>query len=219
MASVRRRQRRTSRDPRRRGRSLRAVARRALRRNAIPDTCRRGMRLSALPAGSRLHDGWHVHLGARRRIRRNVRPGLRALGRRSRGRATRRAHHPRAEGQRARRHAGRNRHAARARRDVQQPFLLAGWAADLDASAGTGIDTLHVWAFPLAGGADLPRRAGLRRHPSRRGRPCTAIASATRASASTVQGLPAGTYDLQVFPWSNVTGGFAPPSVVRVTVK
>ena len=30
---------------------------------------------------------------------------------------------------------------------VGQPFVLAGWAADLDAAEGTGIDTLHVWAI------------------------------------------------------------------------
>ena len=34
-----------------------------------------------------------------------------------------------------------------------------------------------------------------------------------------VQGLAAGSYDLAVFPWSNVIGLFAPPSVVRVTVR
>ncbi len=39
--------------------------------------------------------------------------------------------------------------------DVGQPFLLAGWAADLDAATGTGIDTLHVWAYPSTGGAPV----------------------------------------------------------------
>ena len=33
--------------------------------------------------------------------------------------------------------------------------------------------------------------------------------------ALTLQGLTPGTYDLAVFPWSNVTGAFAPPNVVR----
>ena len=35
----------------------------------------------------------------------------------------------------------------------------------------------------------------------------------------TVTGLDPGTYDLAVFPWSNVTNAFAPPKVVRVTIE
>ena len=34
-----------------------------------------------------------------------------------------------------------------------------------------------------------------------------------------VQGLPAGLYDLAVFPYSNVLSGFAPASVVRIHVR
>jgi hypothetical protein len=34
-----------------------------------------------------------------------------------------------------------------------------------------------------------------------------------------LQGLTPGTYDLAVFPWSNVAGGFAPPSIIQVTVR
>ena len=37
-------------------------------------------------------------------------------------------------------------------RNVGQPFVLAGWAVDLDDETGTGVDTVHVWAYPLAGG-------------------------------------------------------------------
>ncbi len=43
----------------------------------------------------------------------------------------------------------------RSQEDVEQPFMLAGWAADLDAAMGTGIDTLHVWAYPSTGGAPV----------------------------------------------------------------
>jgi uncharacterized delta-60 repeat protein len=107
----------------------------------------------------------------------------------------------------------------RSRQDVLQPFLLAGWAADLDATAGTGIDTLHVWAYPATGGAPVflgtPALGGVR--------PDVAAVHGDQfreaGFALAVQGLIPGDYDLAVFPWSNVTGGFAPPNVVRVTVR
>jgi hypothetical protein len=107
----------------------------------------------------------------------------------------------------------------RSQQDVGQPFLLAGWAADLDAAVGSGIDTLHVWAYPATGGAPVflgtPALGGVR--------PDVAAVHGEQFRAAgfalTVQGLMAGTYDLAVFPWSNVTGAFAPPNVVRVTVR
>ena len=36
-----------------------------------------------------------------------------------------------------------------------QPFMVAGWAADLNVAAGTGISTLHVWAYPTTGAAPI----------------------------------------------------------------
>ena len=35
---------------------------------------------------------------------------------------------------------------------VGRPFILAGWAIDTSAPSGTGVDGIHVWAFPVAGG-------------------------------------------------------------------
>jgi hypothetical protein len=34
-------------------------------------------------------------------------------------------------------------------------FTLAGWAVDLASLDGAGIDTLHVWAYPVGGGAPV----------------------------------------------------------------
>src|SRR5262249_52306379 len=34
---------------------------------------------------------------------------------------------------------------------LRQPFLFSGWAFDGAAQVGTGIDTVHVWAFPTSG--------------------------------------------------------------------
>ena len=107
----------------------------------------------------------------------------------------------------------------RSQQAVEQPFVLAGWAADLDAAAGTGIDTLHVWAYPSTGGAPVflgtPALGGAR--------PDVAAVHGDKFRESgfglAVQGLSPGSYDLAVFPWSNVTGAFAPPNVVGVTVR
>ena len=39
--------------------------------------------------------------------------------------------------------------------ETGQPFLVAGWAIDRAAATGTGVDAVHVWAFPAGGGAPL----------------------------------------------------------------
>jgi Viral BACON domain/Matrixin/Putative binding domain, N-terminal len=102
---------------------------------------------------------------------------------------------------------------------VGQPFLLTGWAADLDAGAGTGIDTLHVWAIPVGGGTPIflgtPHYGGVR--------PDVAAVHGDRFRESgfalVADGLAPGTYDLSVFAWSNVSTGFAPPKTVRVRLN
>jgi hypothetical protein len=103
--------------------------------------------------------------------------------------------------------------------DVAQPFVLSGWAADLDAAVGTGIDVVHVWAYPLAGGA--PIFLGTASHGERR--PDVAAAHGGQFEASgfalNVQGLVPGHYDLAVFAWSAVSGGFVPASTVRMTAR
>ena len=86
-------------------------------------------------------------------------------------------------------------------------------------SAVTGIDTLHVWAYPVAGGAPMfvgtATTGGLR--------PDVAVVYGEQFRAAgyglIVQGLAPGTYDLAVFAWSHVVGGFVPAAVVRVTVQ
>ena len=107
----------------------------------------------------------------------------------------------------------------RSQQDVGQPFMLAGWAADLDAAEGPGIDTLHVWAYPSAGGAPVflgtPALGGIR--------PDVAAVHGDQFKESgfalPVHGLAPGNYDLAVFPWSRVTDAFAPPKLIHVTVR
>ena len=50
-------------------------------------------------------------------------------------------------------------------------FYMAGWAIDAAAAAGTGVDTIHVWALPAERRRrDVPRRGDLRRCAARRRR-------------------------------------------------
>ena len=98
------------------------------------------------------------------------------------------------------------------------PILVAGWAADLNSADGTGVDTVHVWAYPIDGSA--PIFVGAAEYGG--ARPNVATVHGERFLKSgyglTVQGLAPGTYDLAVFPHSTVTRGFGPAGVVRVTV-
>jgi hypothetical protein len=102
---------------------------------------------------------------------------------------------------------------------VQQPFTIAGWAIDTDSDAGTGVDTLHVWAYPLDGGA--PIFLGATAYGGER--PDVGAIFGDRFTPSgygqTVNGLTPGGYDLAVFAWSTVQGRFVPAKVVRIIVR
>ncbi len=104
--------------------------------------------------------------------------------------------------------------------DITEPFV-AGWAADLDSTLGTGIDTIHVWAYPVtATGRGEPVFVG----PAAYGgaRPDVAAVYGERFLNSgygiSVDGLAPGTYDLALFAWSSATHDFLPAKVVRVTL-
>jgi hypothetical protein len=103
--------------------------------------------------------------------------------------------------------------------DVGQPFVLAGWAADVRATEGTGIATLHAWAYPLAGGP--PVFLGVSSYGG--ARPDVAGVHGAQFTNSgfglVVHGLPHGHYDLAVFAWSTLAGDFVPAAVVRATVR
>jgi len=107
----------------------------------------------------------------------------------------------------------------RSQQDVGQPFLLGGWAVDLAADVGTGIETLHAWAYPLTGGPPVFVGAAVYGGP----RPDVAAVHGEQFRDAgygfLVQGLAHGNYDLAVFAWSRVSGGFVPAKLVRVTVR
>ena len=113
--------------------------------------------------------------------------------------------------------AARDRYAGE-RRLVGRPFILAGWAIDTSAPSGTGVDGIHVWAFPVAGGP--PTFVGM---PVLGGsRPDVGAYFGSRFTPSgynMVANLPPGTYDLSVYAHSSVTHTFDIWQVVRITVR
>lgn len=112
--------------------------------------------------------------------------------------------------------------SADAREVPARSFIVAGWAADLDSTIDGGVDTVHVWAYPVIDG-----RQG---HPIFLGpatfggpRPDVALVYGDRFGRSgyglEVTSLQPGTYDVAVFAYSTVRGGFVPAKTVRVTVR
>lgn len=102
--------------------------------------------------------------------------------------------------------------------NVRERFMVGGWAVDLDSAEGTGVTTLHAWAYPASGGA--PIFLGATEYGG--ARPDVAAVHGERFKYSgfglIAQGLPAGEYDLALFAWSTESAGFVTPTLVRVTV-
>jgi hypothetical protein len=104
---------------------------------------------------------------------------------------------------------------------VGQPFLIAGWATDLAAASGTGVDAVHVWAYPNPGSGAPARFVG---NATLGGtRPDVAAFLGPNGQQSgyglMASGLPSGVYDIAVFMHSTVVGTFTNVQVVRVTVR
>jgi hypothetical protein len=102
---------------------------------------------------------------------------------------------------------------------LDQPFLVAGWAIDGAAAEGSGVDTLHAWAYP-AGGGD-PLWVGVATIGGRRPDVAAIFGSRFESSGYAVQvaDLPPGTYDIVVYAHSAATGTFNQAQTVRVTVR
>jgi hypothetical protein len=106
---------------------------------------------------------------------------------------------------------------------VGSPFYVGGWAADLDSSVDSGVNTVHVWAYPVdASGTRLdPIFLG----PATYGgaRPDVAAVYGDRFVDSgygiIVSTLPPGAYDIAVFAYSTVVNTFTPAKIVRVVIR
>jgi subtilisin family serine protease len=98
------------------------------------------------------------------------------------------------------------------------PFRVAGWAVDRAAPSGSGVDAIHVWAFPLGGGS--PVFLG---EAPRNSRPDVANAFGSQFSMSgfnleVTGGLTPGNYTLVVFAHSSVTGTFNNSQARSITI-
>ena len=100
---------------------------------------------------------------------------------------------------------------------LYQPFTISGWAIDVAAPSGTGIDTLHVWAVLPSG---VPQFVGVATYGSSRPDIGAAFGSRFTASGFTLQasGLPPGDVTLAIFAHSLVSGTFDQARTVRVTI-
>jgi hypothetical protein len=100
-------------------------------------------------------------------------------------------------------------------------FRIAGWALDMGATSGTGVDAIHVWAYRVGGGAPVFVGA------SQTGMTRSDVGSAFGSSRFAPSGfdfvtqtlLTAGTYDVVVYARSKVTGTFNNWKLVRIVVQ
>ena len=102
---------------------------------------------------------------------------------------------------------------------VGSAFVIAGWAFDPNA-AGSGVDAIHVWAYPNPGSGAAPMFLGTAALGY--SRPDVAAAFGPMGASSgfgMVGALPAGTYDLVVFAHSAATGTFNQAQAVRLIVQ
>jgi photosystem II stability/assembly factor-like uncharacterized protein len=105
---------------------------------------------------------------------------------------------------------------------VTRPFLLAGWAIDLDATANAGVDAVHVWAYPVAGGSPVFVGVGNLNFA----RPDVAaifgpqfVNCGYNVAIQPRGDMPPGQYQLVVYAHSAVTGTFNQVRAVTVTIQ
>jgi hypothetical protein len=101
---------------------------------------------------------------------------------------------------------------------VGQTFSVVGWALNLG-SSDTGVDAVHVYAYPMAGGG--PIFLGAATYGVSRGDLATRFGSRFRPSGFTMTtspALPNGTYQLAALARDTVSGTFDAVSTTIITV-
>jgi hypothetical protein len=103
-----------------------------------------------------------------------------------------------------------------------QPFTAGGWAVDLNATSGSGVDAIHVYTFNIVNGQPDPASAKFVTSGTGGGaRPDVGAVFGSQFTNSgfsfSLSGLAPGTYDLGLYFHSSVTNQFY-PKFVRITV-
>jgi hypothetical protein len=101
---------------------------------------------------------------------------------------------------------------------VGRSFQVAGWALDLAAPDGSGVDTVHMWAYPARGGE--PIFLGVASVGDRRPDVGATYGAQFAPSSYSLQvdRLGAGPYDIVVYIHRAATNRFDAAQTVRVTV-
>ena len=100
---------------------------------------------------------------------------------------------------------------------LTEPFVVAGWALDPSAGSGTGVDAIHVYAYPATGS---PIFLGAAAYGGARA-DVGAIFGARFTNSGfglTAQGLAAGVYQLVAYAHSSVSGRFDAAQAITVTM-
>jgi hypothetical protein len=104
---------------------------------------------------------------------------------------------------------------------VGASFNVEGWAVDVGATSGTGVDAVHIWAFPINGNT-LGTGVFLGEATLGGARPDVGAilgSQFTNSGFSGVgSGLPAGRWRIAAYPHSSVSGTFSAPRFSDVTV-
>ena len=104
---------------------------------------------------------------------------------------------------------------------LSQNILVSGWAIDRWAAGGSGIDAVHVWAYPIVGGVyQAPKFVGMATLGVPRGDVAAAFGMPqVQASGYVLSGtLLPGDYDVVVFARSTVSGTFNNWRIIRIRV-
>jgi phosphatidylserine/phosphatidylglycerophosphate/cardiolipin synthase-like enzyme len=105
--------------------------------------------------------------------------------------------------------------------DVPTGFPIAGWALDSRSTSGTGVSTIHVYAYPNPGSGLPPIFLGVATYGI--SRPDVGAIFGARFTASgwslNASNVPRGQYLIAAFPYDTVAGAFVAPLTTVVTVR
>jgi hypothetical protein len=94
---------------------------------------------------------------------------------------------------------------------VGQPFRISGWAIDTADATGTGVDAVHIYAFPNPGSGQAPMFLGAAAYGALRSDVGSAYGHARFGPSGfslMVQNLAAGPYEFVVYQHSTFSGEF-----------